>query len=150
MTMFMAAAMIAAGAASPAAPLPHTTQIHSHNVRIEHRGSPVDIAYRADVSVKHKQVGTAPPNRPSTARCRWTATVNVVRSVADAAPRAVESPHSFEGSRAGDCVTNRTAIAREVAGRGGEVRSHLLAAAERDRLHLLAEFNAASPTASTD
>lgn len=143
MTILLAA-MLSATALSGASPA------DTHSVRIEHRGNPIDVVYRADVAVKHKQIGHAPPNRQSTARCQWTATVNVVRSVANATPRAVESPHSFSGSRSGDCVTNRTAIASEVADRGDTVRSHLMAAAERDKLHLLAELNAAGTMASTD
>ena len=52
-----------------------------HRVAVEHRGGTVDAAYRAELSIHHRQVGSvSAPGRPSTLRCQWPADLYVARA----------------------------------------------------------------------
>ena len=120
----------------------------AHRVQFDHRGQQVDVTYRSDVDVRHKQLGAVgAPGRPSALRCAWTASVDVHREARHAAGHVVARTISAEapltGSRPGWCDTQRDAIARDVAARSGAVRDHLLAVAERDQDALVAELDAA-------
>lgn len=131
------------------APAPSSASIDAaHRVEMDHRGHRVDVTYRSDVDVAHKQVGTVgAPGRPSTLRCAWTATVRVHREARSAAghvlARTMAGVAPVEGSRPGWCQGQRGAIAQEVAARSGAVRDHLLAAAARDQDALALELDAA-------
>jgi hypothetical protein len=116
-----------------------------HRVAVEHRGGTVDAAYRAELSIHHRQVGSvSAPGRASTLRCQWRADLDVARDArhaAGSAGRALRRQGVATGSRAGWCGAHREAIAREVAGRADEWRRHMLAVAEEDRADLLAEID---------
>lgn len=120
----------------------------AHRVAIDHRGQRVDVTYRSDLNVIHKQVGTTGPGgRANTLRCAWKATVSVNREARSAAghvlTRTIASETPIEGSRPGWCAGQRSAIAQEVATRSSAVREHLLAVAEQDREALALELDAA-------
>lgn len=124
------------------------TASDAHRVEIDHRGQRVDVTYRSDVDVAHKQVGAVgAPGRPTSLRCAWTANVSVHREARSAAghvlARTIASDAPIEGSRPGWCKGQRGAIAQEVAARSGAVRDHLLAAAARDQEALALELDAA-------
>jgi len=125
-----------------------TPMTDSHRVELDHRGQRVDVTYRSDMDVAHKQVGAVgAPGRASSLRCAWKAKISVQREARSAAghvlTRTIASDTPIEGSRPGWCSGQRTAIAREVAARSGDVREHLLAVAERDRDALALELDAA-------
>lgn len=128
--------------------------IDDHRIEVDHRGQRVDVTYRSDMDVSHKQVGAVgAPGRASTLRCTWKANVSVQREARSAAghvlTRTMTSDTPIEGSRPGWCSGQRNAIAQEVAARSGDVRDHLLAVAERDREALALELDAAhSPARS--
>lgn len=116
-----------------------------HHVKLDHRGTSVDVRYRSTVVIDHRQIGTvAPAGGASTLRCAWTARIAVHREArhpsGSSATRAIDGARAFAGSRPGWCASNRTAIAREVARRGDELRTHMLAAAEGDHGALAAEL----------
>lgn len=118
----------------------------AHRVEMDHRGQRVDVSYRSDLDVQHRQVGSAAPaGRASTLRCTWEARVNVHREARSAAgkmlTRTIASDAPISGSRAGWCNGQEEAIAREIASRSGDVRAHLLAVAERDREALALELD---------
>jgi hypothetical protein len=120
---------------------------NGHRIEIDHRGQRVDVTYRSDMDVAHKQVGTVgAPGRASTLRCAWKARVSVQREARSAAghvlTRTIASDVPIEGTRPGWCAGQRNAIAQEVAARSSDVRDHLLAVAERDREALALELDA--------
>lgn len=138
MTMMIWALMALAGGAGT----------EPHHVQIEHNGHRVDVVYRSDVQVAHKQVGSiSAPGRPSTLRCQWRATMDVHREARLAAghvmSRRIGTDTSVTGSRPGACEGQRKAIAAEVAAAGGKLREHLLAIVAADRGTLVAELEAA-------
>ncbi len=126
----------------------------AHRVEMDHKGQRVDVTYRSDVAVKHKQIGSAGPGgRASTLQCAWKANVSVQREARSAAghvlSRTISSDTPIEGRRAGWCSGQREAIAQEVAARSDTVRDHLLAIAEKDREALALELDRAhSPARS--
>lgn len=117
----------------------------SHQVQLDHRGQRVDVTYRGDVGVTHRQVGA--PGRPSALRCAWQASVAVQREARHPAghvlARTVSAEKPLTGSRPGWCSTQKDAIAQDVAARSGTMREHLLAVAARDQDSLVAELDAA-------
>ncbi|MBW6528299.1 hypothetical protein KZ813_15770 [Sphingomonas sp. RHCKR7] len=120
----------------------------SHQVQLDHRGQRVDVTYRGDVGVTHRQLGAVgAPGRPSALRCAWQASIAVRREARHPAghvlARTVSAVKPLTGSRPGWCATQRDAIARDVAARGGALREHLLAVAARDQDSLVAELDAA-------
>ncbi|MFZ5705227.1 MAG: hypothetical protein ACOY5R_08165 [Pseudomonadota bacterium] len=139
MSMIIALGMMALSA-------PATDAAHHHATTIEHRGVPMDVRYRASVDLATKPMGVSPPTRAGIGRCAWVATIAVERQMAPAGTtgsgltRIVSSDYKIKGSRAGSCMTSKSAIAQEVAARDAEIRSHVLAVAERDKSTLLAEL----------
>lgn len=137
MSIILFAALAAAAIDAPIA----------HRVTVQHRDTPVEIVYRADVATRTRQVGIAPAARPSTERCHWTATIVVAREVrvagrpGTAFDRVLPGERRLSGSRAGNCVAGRKAIAAEMAGKADEIRAHLIAAADGDRPMLLAALD---------
>lgn len=124
----------------------------AHRLEIDHRGQRVDVTYRSDLDVEHRQVGTpAPGGRMSTLRCAWKARVSVQREARSPAghvlTRTIASDAPIAGSRAGWCSGQRAAIAQEVAARSDDVRAHLLAVADRDREALALELDSAHSSA---
>jgi len=121
-----------------------------HATTIEHRGASVNVSYRASVDLATKPMGVSPPTRGGTDRCAWVATIAVERHMAPAGAagagltRIVSTDYKIKGSRAGSCMTSRKAIEQEVATRDAEIRSHVMAVAERDKSTLLAELEAAA------
>ena len=140
MAYFLAAglAVAAAGAA--------LSMTVNHQHRVDHHSGPVDVNYRGDVVVKHKQVGTvAPGGRASTLRCDWTASRAVERHAVAASGtrlvRSIDSEQAISGTRPGWCVTNRHAIRTEIASRAVDMRTHLQVLAEQDAETLRAELD---------
>jgi hypothetical protein len=116
-----------------------------HSVRLEHRGTPVDVTYRATTRLAVRQVGAVTaPGRPSTLRCTWRAHVHVdrvARAGETVITRAIAGDTPITGTRAGWCSQQRKTIAEEVASRSTEVREQMIALAERDRTTVLAEID---------
>ena len=142
MSYLIAAALLQAAAGTPA-----------HSVQIDHNGQPVDVTYRSDVSVTHRQVGAAgAPGRPNTLRCTWKAAIDVHREARHPGgltmARTISADTPVSGSRNGWCATQRDAIAADVAQRSGAIRDHLLAVAAEDHQTLRAELDARGPTRS--
>lgn len=120
----------------------------AHRAVIDHRGQQVDVTYRSNVDVEHRQVGAVgAPGRPNTLRCAWKANVSVHREARSEAghvlTRTIASDAPLSGVRPGWCAGQRDAIAADVAARSEGVRSHLLAVAEQDHDTLRAELDAA-------
>lgn len=120
----------------------------AHRIEMDHRGQRVDVIYRSDLAIEHRQVGAVGPGgRTSTLQCAWTARVSVQREARSSAghvlARTIASDLPIEGRRAGWCAGQRAAIAQDVAARSGEARAHLLAVAEQDRATLALELDAA-------
>ncbi|TCP33361.1 hypothetical protein [Sphingomonas sp. BK235] len=123
----------------------------AHQVQLDHRGQRVDVTYRSDIDVTHRQIGAVgAPGRPSALRCAWQASVAVQREARHPAghvlARTVSAEQPLTGSRPGWCATQKDAIARDVAARSDTVREHLLAVAARDQDALVAELDAAHGT----
>lgn len=129
---------------------PAADAAHHHATTIEHRGVSMNVSYRASVDLATKPMGVTPPTRGGTGRCAWVATIAVERQMASGGAtgngltRVVSTDYKIKGSRAGSCMTSRKAIEQEVAARDAEIRSHVLAVAERDKSTLLAELEAAA------
>ena len=129
----------------------------NHVVTVTHAGTPLALTYEASTAISHRQIGSvAPPGKPSTLRCLWTATVAVHRRAARAgAPvtalsRQVSASDHFSGSHHGACSQARAAINREVASRAADHRDHLIAVADRDRPAVLAELESVRTLTSSD
>lgn len=128
-----------------------------HSVRISNEGTPVDVTYRAVTNVSVRQIGSSPPTRVSNVRCVWTGRVALERRMTrdadhDGPPaiRVLPDERIFNGSRHGDCMTNRRAIDTEMARRTDQIRPHLAAAAQADHDAALAELKTANSLASRD
>jgi len=125
-----------------------------HQRTIDHRGTAVQATYHGDVRLSLQDVGgVTAPGRMSVQRCNWTGIVTVTRRLAragDAEPMAtrISSDRVLAGSRAGDCMTGRTAIARDAAKRRPEVEVHLAAVADADRARIPADLMAAERLAA--
>ena len=138
--------IIAAGLLLGAAPP------EAHRVAVDHRGQRVDVTYRSDLDIHHRQVGSAgAPGRPSTLRCTWKARVSVHREARSTAghvlTRTIASDAPLSGTRPGWCAGQQKSIAADVAARSDRVRTHLLAVAEQDHDTLRAELDAAHGSA---
>lgn len=118
----------------------------AHQVQLDHRGQRVDVTYRHQVTVRHRQVGAAgAPGRPVSLRCRWEASVDVHREARHVAghimTRRISADVPVSGSRPGWCAGQRDAIAQDVAAASGRVRDHMMAVAARDQDAVLAELD---------
>lgn len=119
-----------------------------HEAEISHDGRALTARYRGTPEVTLKQVGQWLPNRPGTARCRWTARLDVSREIVGAEgpmaafARPISAGETISGSRPGRCMTARNAIVREAAARLGG-RERLAAVASADRPALVAELDSA-------
>lgn len=122
----------------------------THNVQIDHRGTPVQAVYSARPDIRMRTIGAATPNRMDGQRCQWMATVRVERRLEQgrALTRTLSGDQQLSGSAPGACAHQAKGIEREVAGRSDFVRAQLLAVAERDRTQLLAELDAVRSMAS--
>ncbi len=127
-----------------AAPEPvHSTL--EHRASFDHAGESIDTHYRARVVVVRRQLGSvAKAGVPSTLRCTWRAHLRIDREArfgqAQRLSRSIDRKAILEGSRAGWCGASDKAVNAEVARRGEEIRSHLLAAAGEDAAVLKAEI----------
>lgn len=135
----LAGLLLGVTAAAPAAAM-------EHSERIEHHSGAVDAEYRTTTAIAYDQVGmVAPGGRPSSLRCKWSVDLTVERAARHASgstmARAISRDNVIEGSRPGWCRTQRESIAREVAQRTDELRSHMLAVAQEDRTVLGAEID---------
>ncbi len=116
-----------------------------HRTTIHHGAVPVNVDYRAAITLRVRQAGMTPPTRMGVLRCDWVARVAVHRSMerpgaASAPNRIVADDFELRGNRPGTCSAARKAIDAEIAGRDTDVRAHLLAVADRDRTQLMAEI----------
>jgi len=112
---------------------------------INHSSGSVTADYRGAVVIERKQIGSvAPPGRPSTLRCQWTAHLNVERQAAGAGglamSRSFVRPNVAEGSRPGWCEGHSPFIDREVAERMQD-QTHLQQAADEDRATLMIDVD---------
>ena len=122
----------------------------AHDVRIDHQGGATQVSYSARADVKTRTIGSSSPTRMDTRRCRWLADVVIERSPRGLPhlTRVVSRDQRLSGSVPGACTGKDRMIDREIAAREDEVRSHLVAVAEKDSTLLLAEINAAGQLAS--
>ncbi len=127
-----------------------TPVVAAHDVRIDHHAGATQVSYSAQAEVKTRTIGSSSPTKTDTQRCRWMADVVVERTPQNMPhlTRVVSRDQRLSGSLPGACAGKSKAIDREVAAREGEMRSHLLAVAEKDSKLLLAEINAAGQLAS--
>jgi len=122
--------------------------VHSvleHRTSFDHAGAAVDASYRARVVLTRRQLGAATKSgMPSTLRCTWRAHLRIEREARfgreQRLTRSIDRRAILEGSRPGWCGANENAVTEEVARRAEEIRAHLLAAAEEDRVALKAEI----------
>lgn len=117
-----------------------------HRSRLDHHSGPVATHYRGTVAVSHTQVGAvAPGGKASTLRCDWAASMIVDRHATAASgatmTRQIESEPVVSGTRSGWCVTNRTAIAKDVAKRTADMQDHLIDLAREDHEALRGELD---------
>lgn len=111
---------------------------------LDHHSGPLTAEYRGTLLIEETQVGTvAPPGRPSTLRCSWTAHLNVDRTAMGAegivASRTFTRSNIAQGSRPGWCRGQsdaRTSVADRV-----DHTAHLAAAADEDEALLAAELD---------
>ena len=141
MKKYVVAGLVGAAIAMPAAAL-------EHDVVIDHADGPIAADYKGSVTIETKQVGTVGvAGRPSTLRCRWTATLNVERvaQVGETlrSQRTLTSEDVASGSRPGWCETNAGAIDRLVESRRDSFRTVMLALVDQDRSAILAEAESA-------
>jgi hypothetical protein len=147
MTMTIFAILAAAAAAtSGAAPA-------SHTLSVQHSSGAVQAEYRGDIKIQQKQVGAvAPPGRPSSLRCVWSASMEVNRTATGAggvlASRSFVESNVANGSRAGWCNASRDAIQQDVAKQVGDPAPFLAKAAEADRPALMADLDRLAATQS--
>lgn len=142
--MMLSTLILGLTAATTAAAAPH------HVVPVDHHGRTVHATYRGDVRVAHRQVGmAAAPGKMGTARCRWTASVQVQRHLAtpDGSallhPVPVGEPATFTGEHPADCLIAGKPIAEQVARHDAKVRDHLRVVAEADAPRLRADLDRA-------
>ncbi|WP_181443443.1 hypothetical protein [Porphyrobacter sp. YT40] len=144
MKKYVLAGLLGAACAMPAAAL-------EHDVVIDHADGPIAADYKGSVTIETKQVGTVGvAGRPSTLRCRWTATLNVERvaQVGETlrSQRTLTSDDVASGSRPGWCESNAEAIDRLVDSRRDSFRAAMLALVDQDRSAILAEAESARST----
>jgi hypothetical protein len=135
---------LAAAAFEPALP-----QIE-HRTRLEHAGTVVEAHYRTRVSLHRRQVGAvSKAGTPSTLRCLWRADLRIERQARYGTgvrlDRGMQRESILRGARPGWCSASRKVIAREVAAREQEIRTHLVALAREDEKLLRAELGALAP-----
>lgn len=105
-----------------------------HRTRIDHASGAIDAHYSARVAVVQKQIGTVgAAGRPSTLRCQYRAGVEIDRRARHTSGtllhRSFEGAEAVQGSHAGWCKTDTSAIKQKYAER---LRKNLLAAAADD------------------
>lgn len=116
--------------------------IIEHNARVEHSGGAADVQYRSRVTLKHRQTGI--DHKPaSSLRCQWRANIVVERVTqvgGNSLSRSIDRTNVIQGSAPGHCAAQRRNIAREVAKRTDEIRTHVAAVAAEDAPVLKAEI----------
>jgi hypothetical protein len=137
----LAGLAISACLATPAAAL-------EHEVVIAHDAGTIAADYKGAVTIETKQIGTAgAAGRPSTLRCRWTASLTLDRtaSVGETmrSRRSMTQDDVASGSRAGWCDRQMPAIEKLVDSRRETFRTAMLALVEQDRATILAEAETA-------
>ena len=138
---YLSIAVLALGAAGAALGI-----TVDHQTRLDHHTGPVEVTYRGDVAVTHKQVGAVTPGgRASSLRCDWAATMTVARHATAASgasmSRRIDSEPVVSGSRPGWCSTSSAQIAKEVASKAADMKRHLQALAQEDHQELRAELD---------
>lgn len=123
--------------ASPAAAL-------EHEIVIDHPAGTIAADYEGAVQVETRQIGTAGvAGRPSTLRCRWSASLSVERTakVGDVLQtrRSMSRDDVTSGSTPGWCNHKAEAIDALVDARRDTFRTALLELVEQDRTAILAE-----------
>lgn len=122
----------------------------THNVQIDHGGTPVQATYSARAEIRTKTVGAKTPNRMDMQRCQWTATIVVDRALSHtrALTRTVSSDKRFSGSEHGACPRGGSPAQPNLTRFEGKIREHLAAVARQDHAPLLAELDAVRNLAS--
>lgn len=121
-----------------------------HEREVEHRGQPLTVRYLAEPVVKLREIGSRTPNRPSTARCLWSANLEVRREVTGgegtvaAFDKRFVGGETVKGSRPGSCAGARGAIKADAVARLDSAE-RLAAAAAADRARLTAELDSVGP-----
>ncbi|MDB5690038.1 MAG: hypothetical protein JWL91_1914 [Sphingomonas bacterium] len=139
--LLTAAAMLGVSGGAVANPEPQ-------EIIVRHRGAELQARYRAEVDVRTRQIGSAPPTRVGSARCVWTATVAVHREVGEPGgpqvatlARKIDEKVLATGYRPGGCMETRKGIAADAGRHGPAAESHLRAVAQRDQHQLTAELD---------
>lgn len=121
-----------------------------HERGVEHDGKALTVRYHAKPVVKLSQIGAHTPNRPSTSRCAWTASLDVQREVVGAGGSVAAFDKRFvggekvTGSRPGSCVGARRAVETAAMARLS-AKERLAAAAAADHATLTAELGSVGP-----
>lgn len=125
------------------------TQPAMHEATLEHRGVAYQLSYRPHVSTQMRTIGQSVGSRPSTERCRWTATVALEREIRRASDgerltkRVPGDAHVIEGQRPGSCRQVGQAVEAEIASRVERAQDAVLAMAQADRPAVIADIDAA-------
>ena len=129
--------------ATPATTLP------AHTVTIDQGGNAVSAIYDGSIALEMRQTGFTPPNRPGNARCTWTSTLKIDRTVTDAQAnpitplnRTLETAVLGQGWRPGDCIETAGAIRKDAAKQTETASGQLAAIAQKDRVQLTGELAA--------
>ena len=115
----------------------------SHSVAIDHHGMQVQANYTARLVVSARTVGARTPNRMDMQRCKWTARVEIDRSLAHgpALARTIATDPLASGSESAACPPGDR-FRKDIAERHqGQVLAQLAAAVAQDRAPLLAELD---------
>jgi hypothetical protein len=115
----------------------------SHSVPLTHGTTTATAIYEARPQITTRSVGLSPGTRQGSLRCLWTAEIMVERHLKGehgVAMRTLAPAKTLSGSRPGRCHNSSKAIDAEIAARAPEIRSHLLAVAERDARDLRTEL----------
>ena len=123
--------------------------VAAHHATVEHRGQRYDVAHRAQVETRARTVGAATGSKPGIQRCRWTATVQVQRSIARAGDGAAATSllpgtRTLEGDRHGACM-GQVAVHDD---RVRDVAAEMVAQARADHSTTLAAIDAAHALAA--
>ena len=124
------------------------TQPIVHEDKVAHQGTSYQVSYRPHVTTSLRTIGMSAGSRPSTQQCRWTATIALDREIHSAtgerlAKRLPGAERVIEGYQPGHCEQARRTVETQIAARIESERGAVLAMAQADRSHVLADIDAA-------
>ncbi|PAX06751.1 hypothetical protein [Sphingomonas lenta] len=129
-----------------------TAAIQPLAVTIDGAGEPIDLTYDARPDVRYRQLGAvAPPGRPSSLRCAWSADMRVARRAERrgvplaSLSRDLAKLNLAEGSRHGWCAQVRAGVEREVAGMAAAAQPRVREVVARDQASVSAELRSLTP-----